>query len=284
MNVVRYGSPTVDIEGGSGAAGPVQAAGARRPSGTYQACWSASPTVSCRRSGCGGCSRSPGSTSPWMLALGLLAARTAAVPVAASGAWFLALPLLAAVALIVALYVLKSTDTLPALRQRRAAAVRALGAGIGLTRGAVTRLHVGTLLAATLIVGALWVPASSGSTTSAASSASSGRPGRWRATTAHGHRVAPWKAPSRALRPESARGRRPTGGPAQRRAVRAVRRRAPAADRRAGGRAVAGAHRPRPGVRDRAAVGPEVSACTRPRARAATGRSSTTGSRATARS
>ena len=33
----------------------------------------------------------------------------------------------------------------------------ALGAGIALTRGAVTRLHVGTLLVATLIVGALWV-------------------------------------------------------------------------------------------------------------------------------
>jgi 4-amino-4-deoxy-L-arabinose transferase-like glycosyltransferase len=160
MNIVRYGSPTVDIEGGGGAAGPVQAAGADDRFGDLPGLLErfadgVVPQEWVRRV----------LDVTWIdvatdvLALGLLAAGVAALVRRRREwrAWFLALPLLGAVALIVAVYLVTGTDSFY-LRYVYAAVVPfALGAGIGLTPGAVTRLHVGALLAATLVIGALWV-------------------------------------------------------------------------------------------------------------------------------
>jgi hypothetical protein len=94
-----------------------------------------------------------------VLALGLLAAGLAALVRCRREwrAWFLALPLLGAVAVIVAIYIATGTDNFYLRYVYAALLPFALGAGIGLTRGAVTRLHVGTLLTATLVIGALWV-------------------------------------------------------------------------------------------------------------------------------
>ena len=160
MNIVRYGSPTVDIEGGGGAAGPVQASGVGVRIGDLPGLLGrfadgVLPQEWVRRV----------LEVAWIdiatdvLALGLLAAGTAALVRCRREwrAWFLALPLLGAVALIVVLYVLTGTDNFYLRYVYAPLLPFALGAGIGLTRGAVTRLHVGALLAATLIIGALWV-------------------------------------------------------------------------------------------------------------------------------
>jgi Dolichyl-phosphate-mannose-protein mannosyltransferase len=160
MNIVRYGSPTVDIEGGAGAAGPVQAAGlddriSDLPDLLERFADGVVPQEWVRRV----------LDVTWIdvatdvLALGLLASGAAALARCRGEwrAWFLALPLIGAVALIVVLHLTTGTDTFYLRYVYAALLSYALGAGIGLTRGAVTRLHVGTLLGANLIVGVLWV-------------------------------------------------------------------------------------------------------------------------------
>jgi 4-amino-4-deoxy-L-arabinose transferase-like glycosyltransferase len=160
MNIVRYGSPTVDIEGGGGAAGPVQAARAddrvgELPGLLERFADGVVPQEWVRRV----------LDVTWIdvatdvLALGLLAAGTAALVRCRREwrAWFLALPLLGAVTLIVAVYLVTGTDSFYLRYVYAAVLPFALGAGIGLTPGAVTRLHIGALLAATLVIGALWV-------------------------------------------------------------------------------------------------------------------------------
>lgn len=160
MNLARYGSPTVNIAGEAGAVGPVRTAGfgdriGDLPGLLERFADGVLPQEWVRRV----------LEVTWIdvvtdvLALGLLAAGLAALVRCRREwrAWFLALPLLGAVAVIVAIYVATGTDNFY-LRYVYAALVPfALGAGIGLTRGAVTRLHVGTLLTATLVIGALWV-------------------------------------------------------------------------------------------------------------------------------
>jgi hypothetical protein len=160
LNVVRYGSPTVDIAGEPGAAGPVEAAALidrvaelpglleRFPDGVVPQEW-VRRVLEVR----------------WVdlitegLTIALLVAGLAAL-VRGRGewrAWFLAVPLLGAATLIVAVYLATGTDSFY-LRYAYAALLPfALGAGIGLARSGVTRVHVGALLAATMSIGVLWV-------------------------------------------------------------------------------------------------------------------------------
>jgi 4-amino-4-deoxy-L-arabinose transferase-like glycosyltransferase len=159
LNIARYGSPTVNIAGEAGAAGPVQTTGLGDRIGALP----------------GLLERLPDGVVPqewvrrvldvtWIdvltdvLALGLLAAGLAAL---ARGrrdwrAWFLALPLLGAVALIVAVYLVTGTDSFYLRYVYAALLPFALGAGIGLTRGAASWRHVGALLAANVVAGVLW--------------------------------------------------------------------------------------------------------------------------------
>jgi 4-amino-4-deoxy-L-arabinose transferase-like glycosyltransferase len=160
MNIARYGSPTVNIAGEAGAVGPVQTVGLGDRIGDLPAFLE----------------RFPDGVVPqewvrrvlevtWVdvvtdvLALGLLAAGLAALVRCRREwrAWFLALPLLGAVGLVIAIYIATGTDNFYLRYIYAALPPFALGAGIGLTRGAVTRLHVGTLLTATLVIGGLWV-------------------------------------------------------------------------------------------------------------------------------
>jgi hypothetical protein len=160
MNVVRYGSPTVDIEGGGGAAGPLQAAGLGERVGELPGLLErfadgVVPQEWVRRV----------LEVTWIdiatdvLALGLLAAGIAALAHDRREwrAWFLAVPLAGAVALIVVIHVATGTDSFYLRYVYAPLLPFAIGAGIGLTRDAVTRLHVGILLTATLVIGALWV-------------------------------------------------------------------------------------------------------------------------------
>jgi hypothetical protein len=160
MNVVRYGSPTVNVEGQAGAAGPVQAAGLGDRIGDVPGLFE----------------RFPDGVLPqewvrrvlevtWVdvatdvLTLALLAAGVAALVRGRREwrAWFLALPLLGAVALIAVTYAATGSDAFLLRYVYPALLPFALGAGIGLARDGVARWHVGALLGSSLLTGVLWV-------------------------------------------------------------------------------------------------------------------------------
>jgi 4-amino-4-deoxy-L-arabinose transferase-like glycosyltransferase len=159
LNVERYGSPTVDIEGDPGVAGEVQTAGAfdrlvdlPRPAarlldGVLPQEWLIQLDVWWVRLVVDG------------LAIGLLAAGLAGLVIArrAWGAWFLALPLASGLGMVVSAFLVTGADSFYLRYVYPALLPFALGAGIGLARRGVSRLHVGGLLAVTLILGGLWV-------------------------------------------------------------------------------------------------------------------------------
>ena len=159
LNTERYGSPTVNIEGSPGIAGPVQTDGtfdrlldlgplfARLLDGVLPQEWIMQLDVWWVRLVVDG------------LAVALLAAGVAALIAdrRAWRAWFLALPLACGVGLVVAVNLLTGTDIFYLRYLYPALVVFALGAGIGLARKGPTRLHVAGLAAYTLVVGVLWV-------------------------------------------------------------------------------------------------------------------------------
>jgi hypothetical protein len=159
LNADRYGSPTVNIEGAPGIAGPVQTQGtldrvldlppllARLLDGVLPQEWIVQLDVWWVRLVADG------------LAIALLAAGVAALVACRLQwrAWFLALPLASGLGLFVAVNLLTGTDIFYLRYLYPALIVFALGAGVGLARGGPGRLHVAGLAAFTLVAGALWV-------------------------------------------------------------------------------------------------------------------------------
>jgi hypothetical protein len=159
LNAGRYGSPTVNIEGSPGIAGPVQTDGsfdrvldlgplfARLLDGVLPQEWIVQLDVWWIRIVVDG------------LAIALLVAGVAALIAdrRAWRAWLLALPLACGVGLFVAVNLLTGTDIFYLRYLYPALIAFALGAGIALARGGPTRLHVAGLAACTLVTGVLWV-------------------------------------------------------------------------------------------------------------------------------
>jgi hypothetical protein len=159
LNAERYGSPTVNIEGSPGIAGPVQTDGsfdrvldlgplfARLLDGVLPQEWIVQLDVWWIRIVVDG------------LAIALLVAGVAALIAdrRAWRAWLLALPLACGVGLFVAVNLLTGTDIFYLRYLYPALIAFALGAGIALARGGPTRLHVAGLAACTLVTGVLWV-------------------------------------------------------------------------------------------------------------------------------
>jgi hypothetical protein len=159
LNAERYGSPTVNIEGSPGIAGPVQTDGsfdrvldlgplfARLLDGVLPQEWIVQLDVWWIRIVVDG------------LAIALLVAGVAALIAdrRAWRAWLLALPLACGVGLFVAVNLLTGTDIFYLRYLYPALIAFALGAGIALARGGPTRLHVAGLAGCTLVTGVLWV-------------------------------------------------------------------------------------------------------------------------------